>query len=90
MTIILKNKPQYLYNCDKTFLPLDHSREKAVTRKNAKSSSYGTSEHYNTIVLCISSRNTSGIHMASLAILGNVRNLPFRLSQNVGRSSGLG
>ena len=34
----LKNKPRQIYICDETFLPLDHSREKAVTKKNVKSS----------------------------------------------------
>ena len=34
----IKNKPRQIYNCDETFLPLDHSREKAVTNKRSKSS----------------------------------------------------
>ena len=33
----LMNSPRRLYNCDETFLPLDGTREKAVTVKNAKS-----------------------------------------------------
>ena len=52
----LKNKPRQIYNCDEKFLPLDHSREKAVTKKNVKSSycqSYGTSEHI-TLLCCAS------------------------------------
>ena len=52
----LKNKPRQIYNCDETFLPLDHNREKAVTKKNVKSSycqSYGTSKHI-TILCCAS------------------------------------
>ena len=63
----LKNKPRQLYNCDETFLPLDHSREKAVTRKKAKSSycqSYGTSEHI-TLVCCASA---AGIPHPSMII----------------------
>lgn len=33
----LKNSPRCIYNCNETFLPLDGTREKAVTVKNAKS-----------------------------------------------------
>ena len=29
----LKNKPQQLYNCDETFLPLNCIQEKAVTHR---------------------------------------------------------
>ena len=32
----LINSPHRLYNCDETFLPLDGTREKAVTLKKAK------------------------------------------------------
>ena len=41
----LKIKSCQIYNCNETFLPLDHSKEKAVTKKNVKSfycQSYGT------------------------------------------------
>ena len=50
------NLPRQIYNCDETFLPLDHSKENAVTKKNVKSSycqSYGTSEHI-TLLCCAS------------------------------------
>ena len=33
----LMNNPRRLYNCDETFLPLDSTREKAVTSKKFKS-----------------------------------------------------
>ena len=44
----LMNNPRRLYNCDETFLPLDGTREKAVTSKRAKSTyaqAIGTREH---------------------------------------------
>ena len=52
----LKSKPRQIYNCDETFLPLDCTREKAVTCKGAKNTycqSYGTSEHI-TLLCCAS------------------------------------
>ena len=52
----LKNKPRQIYNCDETFLPLDYTREKAVTTKGVKNvyrQSYGTSEHI-TMLCCAS------------------------------------
>ena len=42
------NSPRRLYNCDETFLPLDGTREKAVTLKKAKyayAQAHGTSDH---------------------------------------------
>ena len=44
----LMNSPRHLYNCDETFLPLDGTREKAVTFKKAKATyaqAHGTREH---------------------------------------------
>ena len=52
----LKNKPRQIFNCDKTFLPLDCNKEKAVARKitnNSYCQSYGTSEHI-TLLCCTS------------------------------------
>ena len=52
----LKNKLRQLYNCDETFLPLDHSREKVVAAKGSKvvySQSMGTSEHIS-LLCCVS------------------------------------
>ena len=52
----LKNKPRQLYNCDESFLPLDHSREKVVASKGSKvvySQSMGTSEHIS-LLCCVS------------------------------------
>ena len=52
----LNNKPRQLYNCDETFLPLDHSREKVVAAKGSKvvySQSMGTSEHIS-LLCCVS------------------------------------
>ena len=43
----LLNSPLKIYNCDETFLPLDNTREKAVTAKGAKNvycQALGTSE----------------------------------------------
>ncbi len=48
--------PRQIYNCDETFLPLDESREKAVTVRNVKSvysQSPGTTEHI-TMLCCAS------------------------------------
>ena len=53
---VLKSKPRQIYNCDETFLPIDCTREKAVTCKGAKNTycqSYGTSEHI-TLLCCAS------------------------------------
>ena len=50
------NSPRSIFNCDETFLPLDESREKAVTVRNAKSvysQSPGTTEHI-TMLCCAS------------------------------------
>ena len=44
----LVNEPRQLFNCDETFLPLNMSCEKVITRKNTKyvyTQSRGTSEH---------------------------------------------
>ena len=44
----LVNEPRQLFNCDETFLPLNMSCEKVITRKNTKhvyAQSRGTSEH---------------------------------------------
>ena len=44
----LMNSPCCLYSCDETFLPLDGTREKAVTLKKAKyafAQAHGTSDH---------------------------------------------
>ena len=44
----LMNNPRGLYNCNKTFLPLDGTREKAITSKKSKSTyvqTIGTHEH---------------------------------------------
>ena len=52
----LMNKPRQLYNCDETFLPLDGTREKAVTHKGTKNTycqASGTSEHI-TLLCCAS------------------------------------
>ena len=52
----LKDKPRQLYNCDETFLPLDYTRERAVTLKGAKAvykQATGTSEHI-TLLCCAS------------------------------------
>ena len=52
----LKNKPRQLYNCDESFVPLDCSREKAVTMKGAKNvycQTHGTKEHI-TLLCCAS------------------------------------
>ena len=37
--------PRHLYNCDKSFLPLDGSREKGVESKCAYGPVSGTTEH---------------------------------------------
>ena len=52
----LKKKPRQIYNCDETYLPLDYTREKAVTSKGSKNTfcqSYGTSEQI-TLMCCAS------------------------------------
>ena len=52
----LLNLPRQLYNCDETFLPLDFTREKAVTLKNTKyvyAQAHGTTDHIT--VLCAAS-----------------------------------
>ena len=44
----LMNSPRCIYNCDESFLPLDGTREKAVTSKKAKSAylqAQGSTEH---------------------------------------------
>lgn len=68
----LKNKPRHIYNCDKTFLPLDHTREKAVTLKGAKAvynQATGTSDHI-TLLCCASA---AGIpHPPLLQVLSRV------------------
>ena len=59
----LINSPRHLYNCDETFLPLDGTREKAVTLKRAKhayAQAHGTSEYIT--LLC-------GASAAGLALL---------------------
>lgn len=50
------NSPRHIFNCDETFLPLDETREKAVTVRNAKSvysQSPGSTEHI-TMLCCAS------------------------------------
>ena len=50
----LKNCPRQIYNCDETFLPLDYSREKAVTlrgTKNVYCQAQGTTDHI-TLLCC--------------------------------------
>ena len=52
----LKDKPRQIYNCDETFLPLDYTRERAVTLKGAKAvykQATGTKEHI-TVLCCAS------------------------------------
>ena len=52
----LKNCPRQIYNCDETFLPLDYSREKAVTlrgTKNVYCQAQGTTDHI-TLLCCAS------------------------------------
>ena len=52
----LLNSPRQIYNCDETFVPLDYTREKAVTVKGSKNvycQSLGTSEHI-TVLCCAS------------------------------------
>ena len=49
----LKCKPRQIYNADESFLPLNETKEKAVTMRNSKSvfsQSLGTTEHIT--VLC--------------------------------------
>ena len=44
----LMNSPRCIYNCDESFMPLDGTREKAVTLKKAKcayAQAQGTTEH---------------------------------------------
>ena len=46
----LMNSPRRLYNCDETFLPLDGTREKAVTLKKAKYAySWNIRSHYHVV-----------------------------------------
>ena len=52
----LMNSPRQIYNCDETFMPLDSTREKAVTTKGAKNvycQELGSSEHI-TVLCCAS------------------------------------
>ena len=52
----LLNSPRQVYNCDETFVPLDFSREKAVTVKGVKNvyrQSQGMSDHI-TMLCCAS------------------------------------
>ena len=63
----LKNKPRNLYNCDKTLLPLDYTREKVVASRGAKvvySQTYGTSGHVS--LLCCAS--AAGIPLPPMII----------------------
>ena len=58
----LKNKPRQIYNADETFLPLNETKEKAVTLKNSKcvfSQSLGTTEHIT--LLCGGSASGSAL-----------------------------
>lgn len=44
----MKNSPRHFINCDETFLPLDYTREQAITRQNAKNvymQAHGTTDH---------------------------------------------
>ena len=57
----LVNEPRQLFNCDETFLPLNMSCEKVITRNNTKyvyAQSRGTSEHIT--LLCGASAAWSG------------------------------
>ena len=57
----LINSPWQLFNCDETFLPLNISCGKVVTRKNTKhvyAQSMGKSEHI-TLLLCASVAESS-------------------------------
>ena len=50
------NSPTQIYNCDETFLPLDYTREKAVTAKGTKNvycQALGISDHI-TVLCCAS------------------------------------
>ena len=61
------NSPRQIFNCDETFVPLDYSREKVVTRKGAKNvyrQSQGTSEHIT--MLC--SASAAGLPLPPLII----------------------
>ena len=52
----LTNKPREIYNADETFVPLNETKEKAVTLKNTRSvffQSLGTTEHIT--MLCAAS-----------------------------------
>ena len=58
----LKHRPRQIYNCDETFLPLDQTKEKAVTSKQAKSvysQSLGTTEHIT--LLCTGSASGAAL-----------------------------
>ena len=59
------NIPHRLYNCDETFLPMDGTREKAVTCKSTKptySQAIGTREHI-TMLCGASAAGTALPHM---------------------------
>ena len=61
------NSPRHLYSCDETFLPLDGTREKAVTLKKAKyayAQAHGTSDHIT--MLCGAS--AAGIALSPMII----------------------
>ena len=58
----LINKPRQIYNADESFLPLNETKEKAVTLKNSKcvfSQSLGTTEHIT--LLCAGSASGSAL-----------------------------
>ncbi len=59
----LTHKPRQIYNADETFLPLNETKEKAVTIKNSKffflSQSLGTTEHIT--MLCAGSASGSAL-----------------------------
>ena len=58
----LLNRPRQLYNCDETFIPLDSSKEEAVTLKKAKVTycqALGTTEHIT--LLCAASASCSAL-----------------------------
>ena len=55
-TLVNNNLTRQIYNCDETFMPLDSTREKAVTTKGAKNvycQELGSSEHI-TVLCCAS------------------------------------
>lgn len=58
----IKNSPRQIYNTDETFIPLNESKEKAVTVKNTKtvySQSMGSTEHIT--LLCAGSATGTAI-----------------------------